>query len=166
MATAADTSNTEDTLVLSPRVLTPDELAFEEEVDRALETRERLQAAIRRLEGYTGNVPSEVALQEVGLIELRSQLAEAEQAISVMRGDFGDDGPKTRPRVQDRGEARARRIFELRPEYERRHGRGWRAKLAADEGCSESNIKRLLTSGKKFAMQDKPPQQRRASGTK
>src|SRR6478672_5415227 len=154
---AADGERTPPVDDYLPTPLLAGDPVYDTEVDLALDERERLQAAIRRLEGYAGTVPSEVALQEVGLRELRNRLAEAEEAISVMRGDFGDDASKTRPPVQDQGEERARRIFGLRDQYERHHGPGWRAKLARDEGCSESNIKRLLASGKKIVAQDKPP---------
>lgn len=136
------------------------------EIDLLLDGRDTLIDVVSRLEGYLGAVPTELAARHALLAELRPKLEDTQRRIAVMRGDFLPGNPESRRAGRDRGVERALRIFGLRDHYERTHGRGWRAKLAADEGCTLTNLKRLLVKGKKLALQGRPQATRRAVETK
>ena len=124
--------------------------AYDLEVDRRLDELDALAAEVERYESYAGNIPSEVAIQQSRLEELRPKLEQGRLRLSAMRGDFLPHEPESQVGIQDRGPPRYRRLLEAAVQYKTMHGRGWRKKLADDEGCSESNIKRLLAEGRRL----------------
>lgn len=144
MATAADTSNTEDTLDLSTRVSTPDNLAFEEGVDRALDERNRLRELVGCLEEYVGSLPSEIVAKQNGLSQFRPKLSEAEHAIAMLRGDFLAGDPMGKISQRELPDDRARRLYARGQELRDAGVIGYRRALAREEGCSVSNIQKYL----------------------
>lgn len=150
MATAADTSNTEDTLDLSTRVSTPEDLAFDEEVDRALDERDRHREHVCSWEECVGNVPSERVIQLNELARAQVKLSEAEHVVKVLRGDFPEGDPMGRSSQAEPADDRAKRLYARGQQLRDAGVIGYRRALANEERCSVSNIQKYLDRAKRI----------------